>query len=72
MTYWKELPETFTCSWDLSQKSAANLMLAIALKNRLLENLQTKIRVDFFKKDDTCCLTFELGLPVSSHMTGHT
>lgn len=31
MTYWKELPETFTCVWDLSQISDANLTLAIAL-----------------------------------------
>lgn len=39
MAYWKELPETFICEWDLGQISASNLMLAIAPKNGLLENL---------------------------------
>lgn len=39
MAYWKEPPENFTSGWDLSQTSATDLMLAIAPKNRLLENL---------------------------------
>lgn len=50
MAYWRELPENFTSGWDLSQISATNLMLAIALKNRLLENVYTKIEVNFSKR----------------------
>lgn len=50
MTYWKELPETFTCVWDLSQISDANLLFAIA-------SLTRKDMNRFLKKGNTFCLS---------------
>lgn len=69
MTYWKELPETFTRGWALNQISAANLMLAIAPKNSRKSLDQDGVD---FSKTVILCLSVELGLPISSHMTGHT